>query len=131
MVAVEVIGNHQAVTVAGASGHLQLNVFNPVIALNLLRSIRLLADAAASFTRNCLAGIEPDRRRIDELMRRSLMLVTALSPHIGYDSAARIAKAAHADGSTLREAALRLGLVSAAEFDAWVEPAHMIGPNVV
>ncbi|MCW5732305.1 MAG: class II fumarate hydratase [Alphaproteobacteria bacterium] len=129
MVAVEVIGNHQAITLAGASGHLELNVFKPLIAFNLLRQIRLLADACNSFDAHCLTGLKADRARIDSLMRRSLMLVTALAPHIGYDAAARIAKVAHAEGATLRETAIRLGLIGAADFDRLVDPRRMIGPG--
>ncbi|MBM3525139.1 MAG: class II fumarate hydratase, partial [Alphaproteobacteria bacterium] len=111
--------------IAGASGQLQLNVFKPVIAHAVLQSIRLLADAATSFATHCVDGIEPDRMRLDDLTRRSLMLVTALNPHIGYDAAARIAKHAHADGLSLREAALALGLVRGEDFDRWVDPAAM------
>jgi fumarate hydratase class II len=129
MVAAQVMGNHVAVTVAGSHGHLELNVFKPVIIANVLRSIRLLADAAASFTRHCVVGIVADRERIADLLRRSLMLVTALSPHIGYDKAAMIAKKAHHDGTTLEEAALALGFLSADEFRRWVQPAAMLGPQ--
>lgn len=125
MVCAQVMGNHVTVTIAGASGHLQLNVFKPVIINAVLQSIRLLADAADSFATHCIAGIEPDQARLDELMRRSLMLVTALNPHIGYDAAARIAKHAHAENLSLREAALALGLVSATDFDRWIDPAAM------
>jgi fumarate hydratase class II len=128
MVAAQVMGNHVAVTVAGSQGHLELNVYKPVIIANVLRSIRLLADACASFTEHCVVGIEPDRARIAELLDRSLMLVTALSPHIGYDKAAQIAKKAHHDGTTLREAALALG-VAPADFDRWVRPEAMLGPE--
>jgi len=128
MVAAQVMGNHVAITIAGSQGQLELNVFKPVIAANILRSIRLLADAATSFTDNCVAGIEADTGRIAELVQRSLMLVTALSPHIGYDKAARIAHAAHVEGTTLREAAIESGFVSAAEFDRWVRPDRMLGP---
>jgi fumarate hydratase class II len=129
MVAVEVMGNHVAVTIAGSQGHLELNVFNPVIIFNVLRSIALLADAAESFTRNCVLGIEPDRDRIAELLERSLMLVTALAPRIGYDAAAKVARKAHADGTTLREAAAALGLVDPDEFDRVVRPEAMLGPT--
>ncbi len=129
MVAVQVMGNHTAITIAGASGHLELNVFKPVMIYNLLQSIRLLADAAASFTDHCVAGIEPDRTRIGDLVGRSLMLVTALSPHIGYDAAARVAKKAHGDGTTLKVAAATLGLVAADDFDRLVKPKAMTGPN--
>jgi len=126
-VCARVIGNHVTITVAGASGHLELNVYKPVIIDALLQSVRLLADACVSFADRCIAGLEPDRDRIDDLMRRSLMLVTALAPHIGYDAAARIAKTAHAEGTTLKEAAVVLGLVSAKDFDAWVRPETMTG----
>lgn len=129
MVCCQVFGNHVAVTVAGSQGHLELNVFKPVIIYNVLQSIRLLADACASFTDNCVAGIEPNRKRLAELMERSLMLVTALAPKIGYDRAAEIAKAAHKNGTTLREEALRLGYVSESEFDALVQPERMVSPE--
>jgi fumarate hydratase class II len=128
MVAAQVMGNHVTITVAGSQGHLELNVFKPVIAYNLLQSIRLIADAASSFAAHCILGIEPDRARIDELMHRSLMLVTALTPHIGYDKAAEIAKRALAEGSTLKAAALALSYVSAEDFDHWVDPVAMLGP---
>ena len=129
MVAAQVMGNHVAVSVAGASGHFELNVFKPVMIYNLLQSIRLIADGARSFADNCVAGIEANRARIERLLHESLMLVTALNPHIGYDAAARIAKKAHAEGITLKQAALDLGLVDAADFDAWVDPAKMVGPT--
>ena len=129
MVAAQVMGNHVAVSVAGASGHFELNVFKPVMIYNLLQSIRLIADGARSFADNCVAGIEANRARIERLLHESLMLVTALNPHIGYDAAARIAKKAHAEGITLKRAALDLGLVDAADFDAWVDPAKMVGPT--
>ncbi len=125
-VAAQVMGNHTAVTIGGASGHLELNVFKPMMVAACLRSIRLLADAANSFTANCIDGIEPDRARIQALMENSLMLVTALNPHIGYDKAAEIAKQAHAEGTTLRAAALALGHVTADEFDQWVKPEDMV-----
>ena len=128
-VCAQVMGNHVTVTVAGASGHFELNVFKPVMIHNLLQSVGLLADAAGSFADNCVAGIAADRERIAELVGRSLMLVTALAPHVGYDNAAKIAKKAHEEGSTLREAALALGLVSEAQFDAWVRPEAMLGPS--
>src|SRR6185312_1545983 len=105
------------------------NVFKPVIIANVLRSIRLLADACRSFADRCVAGIEPDRARIDELLRKSLMLVTALSPHIGYDKAAKIAKTAHEQGTTLEEAAKALGYVDAEDFARWVRPEAMLGPT--
>jgi len=127
MVAAQVIGNHQAVTVGGMQGHLELNVFKPVIGAAVLRSIDLLAVAMESFAERCVDGIEPDRRRIAELVDRSLMLVTALAPEIGYDNAAKIAKHAHAEGLTLKEAGLALGLVDAATFDRVVRPETMVG----
>ncbi len=129
-VCVQVFGNHAAVTFAGACGQFELNVFKPVIIHNVLQSIRLLTDAAHSFVDHCLIGLEADRERIAELLNRSLMLVTALTPHIGYDAAARIAKKAHAEGTDLKEAAVALGLVSAEDFDRWVRPADMLGPKV-
>ena len=122
MVCCQVFGNHTTITVAASQGHFELNVYKPVIAYAMLQSIRLLADAARSFTDNCVAGIRADEARIRELMKRSLMLVTALAPKIGYDNAAAIAKAAHANGTTLREEAIRLGYVSPAEFDRLVRP---------
>ena len=128
MVCAEVMGNHTAVTVAGAQGHLELNVFKPVMVFNVLRSCRLLADAAAGFADRCVAGIEADRERIDRLTRSSLMLVTALNPRIGYDNAARVAKKAHAEGVDLKTAALALGLMTGDEFDALVRPEDMVGP---
>jgi fumarate hydratase, class II len=129
MVAAQVMGNHVTITIAGSQGQFELNVFKPVIIYDLLQSIRLLADAARSFADNCVAGIEVNRARIDELLRRSLMLVTALNPHIGYDKAAQVAKKAHTEGSSLKEAALALGYVSAEDFDRWVRPEAMIGPG--
>jgi fumarate hydratase, class II len=129
MVAAQVMGNHVTITIAGSQGQFELNVMKPVIIYDLLQSIRLLADAARSFADNCVAGIEVNRARIDELLRRSLMLVTALNPHIGYDKAAQVAKKAHAEGSSLKEAAMALGYVSAEDFDRWVRPEAMIGPG--
>ena len=126
MVAAQVIGNHQAVTVGGMQGHLELNVFKPVIGAAVLRSIHLLSVGMDSFAARCVEGMAPDEQRIAELVERSLMLVTALAPAIGYDSAARIAKLAHAEGTTLREAGLKLGLVDAATFDRLVRPADMV-----
>jgi fumarate hydratase, class II len=127
MACCQVMGNDVAVTVAGASGNFELNVCKPVIIHNVLQSIRLLAGAARSFDEHCARGIEPDRGRIAELLARSLMLVTALTPHIGYDKAAEIARAAHATGSTLREAAVASGHVTAEQFDEWVRPEDMTG----
>ncbi|MBV8455883.1 MAG: class II fumarate hydratase [Acetobacteraceae bacterium] len=129
MVCCQVLGNQTTVSVAASQGHLELNVFKPVLAYDMLQSVRLLADAARSFTDNCVVGIRADEARIGELMRRSLMLVTALTPKIGYDKAAKIAKAAHANGTTLKEEAVRLGFVSAAEFDRLVRPDRMTRPG--
>ncbi len=129
MLACQVMGNDVAINLAGASGNFELNVFKPVIIHNLLQSMRLLADGALSFEAHCARGIEADRARIEELVQRSLMLVTALNPHIGYDKAAQIAKAAHAQGSSLRDAALASGWVTADQFDAWVRPEAMVGPR--
>ena len=129
MVAAQVIGNHQAVTVGGMQGHLELNVFKPLIGANVMRSIDLLATGMEGFAARCVDGIEPNRARIAELVDRSLMLVTALAPEIGYDKAAKIAKHAHETGSTLRAAALDLGYVDAATFDRVVDPRHMLGPE--
>ncbi|HEY6256355.1 MAG TPA: class II fumarate hydratase [Xanthobacteraceae bacterium] len=129
MVCCQVFGNNATVTVAASQGHLELNVYKPVIALAMLQSISLLADVTLSFTDRCVSGIRADKARIRELMERSLMVVTALAPHIGYQRAAEIAKAAHAGGTSLREAAIRLGYVSAAEFDRLVRPEEMIGPR--
>ena len=126
MVAAQVIGNHQAVTIGGLQGHLQLNVFKPLIGANVLRSIELLSIGMDSFTKNCVVGLQPDRVRIADLVDRSLMLVTALTPIIGYDNAAKIAKQAHRDGTTLREAALASGLVDAATFDTHVKAEDMV-----
>ena len=127
MVAAQVMGNHVAVTIGGAQGHLELNVFKPVIAYNVLQSIRLLADAARSFTDRCVVGMEPDRVRIADLVERSLMLVTALAPEIGYDAAAKIAKHAHVNGTSLLAAGLALGLIDEARFRSIVRPEAMIG----
>lgn len=129
MVCAQVFGNHVTITVAGASGHFELNVFKPVLIYNLLQSIRLLADAAVSFTTKCVQGIKANRERIADMMNRSLMLVTALNPHIGYDAAAKIAKKAHAEGTTLKDAGVALGLVTPETFDAWVRPQDMLGPK--
>jgi fumarate hydratase, class II len=129
MVCAQVIGNHMAITVGGMQGHLELNVFKPMIGANVLRSIDLLSTAMTSFAERCVDGLEPNRERIAELVDRSLMLVTALAPEIGYDNAAKIAKHAHAEGLTLREAALGLGLVDAGTFDRLVRPETMIGPR--
>ena len=129
MVAAQVIGNDAAIAVGGATGHFELNVFKPVIAYNILQSIRLLGDAAQSFNDHCAVGIEPDRARIEDLLYKSLMLVTALNSKIGYDNAAKIAKTAYKNGTTLKEEAVRMGLLSEKEFDETVDPSKMIGPT--
>ena len=129
MACAQVMGNNVAITIAGSQGHMELNVFKPVMIYNLLQSIRLIGDASVSFTDNCVNGIEANRKHIDELMRRSLMLVTALAPKVGYDTAAKIAKTAHKNGTTLREEALKLGVITGEEFDAIVRPEDMIGPG--
>lgn len=127
MVCAQVMGNDTTISIAGASGHYELNVFKPVIAYNFLQSAQLLGDACVSFTKHCAAGIEPNTKRIKELLDRSLMLVTALNPHIGYEKAAEIAKAAHKNHTTLREETIRLGHLTAEQFDAWVRPEKMVG----
>jgi fumarate hydratase class II len=129
MVCCQVFGNQTAISLAASQGHFELNVFKPLLASSMLQSVRLLADAARSFTDNCVVGIRADKARIRELMERSLMLVTALAPKIGYEKAAEIAKSAHARNATLREEAIRLGYVSAREFDRLVRPARMIRPS--
>ncbi|HEY0327084.1 MAG TPA: class II fumarate hydratase, partial [Allosphingosinicella sp.] len=123
----QVIGNHQAVTVGGMQGHFELNVFMPLIGANVLRSIHLLAVGMTSFAERCVEGMEANERQIAELVGRSLMLVTALAPEIGYDNAANIAKHAHKKGLTLKEAGLELGLVDEATFDRVVRPELMLG----
>jgi fumarate hydratase class II len=127
MLCAQVFGNDVAVNIGGASGNFELNVFRPMIAHNVLQSIRLLADGAHSFNDNCAVGIEPNRERIDTLLNESLMLVTALNPHIGYDKAAQIAKKAHKEGTTLKASALALGYVTEQQFDEWVRPNDMVG----
>jgi fumarate hydratase class II len=131
MLCCQVLGNDVAVNVGGASGNFELNVFKPLIIHNFLWSTRLLADGSVSFNDNCAAGITANRERIDDLLRRSLMLVTALNPHIGYDKAAKIAKHAHQKGLTLRDAALELGFVTADQFDAWVRAEDMVGSKPI
>ena len=128
MVAAQVMGNHVAVTIAGSNGHFELNVFKPVIIHNVLQSVRLLGDAARSFTDNCVVGIEANTDRIKKLVGESLMLVTALNPHVGYDNAAKIAKKAHHEGTTLKEAAVALGLLKAEDFDRLIKPEEMVHP---
>ena len=129
MVCAQVMGNHVAVTIAGSNGHFELNVFKPVMIYNVLQSIRLLADGMRSFTKHCVVGIEADEKRIDKLLNESLMLVTALNPHIGYDNAAKIAKKAHNDGTTLKEAAIELDLLTEEQFKDWIKPLDMIKPR--
>ena len=127
MLCCQVFGNDVAITFGGASGNFELNVFRPLVIHNFLQSVRLLADGMVSFNHHCAAGIEPHRERMAELLERSLMLVTALNPHIGYDKAAQIAKKAHTEGSSLRDAAIASGHVTAEQFDAWVVPQDMVG----
>ena len=129
MVCCEVFGNHTAITVAGSQGHFELNVYKPVLAYCMMHSIQLLADVARSFTEHCVEGIRADEKRIRELMERSLMLVTALAPKIGYDNAAKVAKSAHHNGTTLKEEAVKLGFVTEAEFDQLVQPDKMTRPG--
>jgi fumarate hydratase, class II len=129
MVCCQVIGNCTAVTMAASQGNFELNVFKPVIVHDVLWSIRLLSDALRSFEEHCARGIEPNTRRIDALLHESLMLVTALNPHIGYDAAAKVAKKAHKEGTSLREAAKALGLLTDAQFDEWVKPEAMTKPS--
>lgn len=129
MVCAQVMGNHVAVTIAGSNGHFELNVFKPVMIYNVLQSIRLISDACNSFTDNCVIGIEANEKRIEKLVNESLMLVTALNPHIGYDNAAKIAKKAHKEGTTLKEAAIELGLLTDEQFIQWVKPLDMIKPK--
>ncbi len=129
MVCAQVMGNDAAVGFSGASGNFELNVFKPVIIHNVLTSIRLLADAARSFDIHCAVGIEPNRERIEALMQQSLMLVTALNPHIGYDNAAKVAKTAYSEGKTLKEVAVEMGLLTPEQFDEWVRPEKMVSPS--
>ncbi|GAB6021826.1 hypothetical protein CHUAL_004399 [Chamberlinius hualienensis] len=129
MLAAQVMGNHVAVTIGGSNGHFELNVFKPMIVANVLRSIRLLADGCISFQKHCVVDIQANRDRINKLMQESLMLVTALNPHIGYDKSAKIAKLAHNEGTTLKEAALKLGFLTSEQFDQWVRPQDMLGPK--
>jgi fumarate hydratase class II len=129
MVATRVMGNHVTITVAGSQGHFELNAFKPVIIDALLQSIGLLADASVSFAEHCIAGLTANRPRIAQMVSDSLMLATALNPHIGYDAAATIAKKAHAEGTSLKDAAVASGLVSAEDFDRWVRPEDMLHPT--
>lgn len=128
MVCAQVMGNHTAITVAGSNGHFELNVFKPVMIYNLLQSIKLISDSCTSFTTNCVVGIEANEANITQKMQQSLMLVTALNPHIGYDNAAKIAKKAYNDGTTLKEAAIELELLTAEQFDEWIDPLSMVKP---
>jgi fumarate hydratase class II len=127
MVCAQVMGNDVAITIGGTQGHYELNVFKPLLASNFLQSARLLGDACVSFDEHCASGIEPNHVRIKELVDKSLMLVTALNTKIGYYRAAEIAKAAHKNGTTLKEEALRLGYVSDEQYDEWVDPKRMVG----
>ncbi|WP_120498683.1 class II fumarate hydratase [Kiloniella sp. EL199] len=129
MVCAQVMGNHTTITVSGSNGHFELNVFKPVMIYNLLQSAKLIGDACDSFRENCVDGIEANEERITTLMQQSLMLVTALNPHIGYDNAAKVAKKAYVENSTLKEAAVALGLLTAEEFDEKVRPENMVGPR--
>jgi fumarate hydratase class II len=128
MVCVQVFGNDAAITFAGSQGNFELNVFKPVMIRNFLHSVRLLADACRTFREFCVEGISANEERIADLVGRSLMLVTALSPHIGYDRAAEIAKKAHHDGTDLKDAAVALGYLTPERFDEWVRPERMTGP---
>ncbi|XP_072367585.1 fumarate hydratase, mitochondrial isoform X2 [Scyliorhinus torazame] len=129
MVAAQVMGNHVAVTVGGSNGHFELNVFKPLMIKNVLNSAQLIGDSCVSFTDHCVVGIQADTERIEKLMNESLMLVTALNPHIGYDKAAKIAKAAHKEGTTLKEMAVKLGFLTPEQFEQWVKPHEMLGPK--
>lgn len=129
MVAAQVMGNHVACTVGGSNGHFELNVFKTMMVANVLRSIRLLGDSCLAFTKNCACGIRADEKVIAKILKESLMLVTALNPHIGYDKAAQIAKTAHKEGSTLKETAVKLGILTEEQFDKMVRPEDMLGPK--
>merc|ERR1712241_492753 len=129
MVAAQVMGNHVAVTIGGSNGHFELNVFKPMMVANVLRSIRLIGDASVAFTDKCVAGMTVNRERVDSLLHESLMLVTALNPHIGYDAAAKIAKTAHKNGTTLKDEAIKLGYLTEEQFKEWVRPEDMLGPK--
>ncbi|KAF7268998.1 fumarate hydratase, mitochondrial-like [Rhynchophorus ferrugineus] len=129
MVAAQVMGNHVAVSIGGSNGHFELNVFKPMMVANVLRSIKLIGDSCKSFTVHCVDGIQANRDRIDKLLHESLMLVTALNPHIGYDKAAQIAKTAHKENSTLKETAIKLGILTEEQFKEWVKPEEMLGPK--
>lgn len=129
MVAAQVIGNHVACTVGGSNGHFELNVFKTMMVANVIRSIRLIGDVSGCFSCNCIKGITANKDKITKLMNESLMLVTALNPHIGYDKAATIAKTAHKEGGTLKGTAVKLGFLTEADFDKFVKPENMLGPK--
>ena len=129
MVAAQVMGNHVSITIGASNGHFELNVFKPLIVSCVLQSVRLLADACVSFSKNCLVGIKANENVISKLLNESLMLVTALNPHIGYDKATVIAKTAHKEGATLKATALKLGYLTEEQFDEWVRPELMLGPH--
>ncbi len=129
MVCCQVMGNNMAISVGGSQGNFELNVFKPMMIHNLLHSIRLLSDSCISFSEKCISGIEANQDKISEHLENSLMLVTSLNPHIGYDNAAKIAKHAHENGITLRQSATQLELLNDEEFDLWVRPEEMLGPN--
>ena len=131
MVCSQVMGNNVAVTIGGAQGHFELNVFKPVMAANVLHSARLIGDACTCFANNCVVGITANEDRVNELLHGSLMLVTALNPHIGYDKASAIAKAAHKNATTLKGAAIASGYLTGEQFDEWIKPEHMVGPKDV
>jgi fumarate hydratase class II len=123
------MGNHSTISMAGSQGHFELNVFKPVIAYNILQSIKLLGDGCLSFTSNCIDGVKPNQKKIKELLNNSLMLVTALAPVIGYDNASKIAKTAHKNGTTLKEEAVKLGFIDESDYDKIVKPEKMISPS--
>merc|ERR1719379_2836084 len=130
MVAAQVMGNHVAVRVGGAQGHFELNVFKPVMIANVLSSVRLLGDSASCFAKSCVEGLKPNKSAIEHIMTESLMLVTSLNPHIGYDKAAQCAKKAHKEGTTLKAAAMALGHLTEEQFDTWVRPELMVRPSL-
>jgi len=129
MLCAQVMGNDVAINIGGSSGHFELNVFKPLLIHNFLQSVRLLSDGCRNFREFCVEGLEPNLKQIEAHLENSLMLVTALNPHIGYDNAAKIAKKAHHDGTTLKQAALTLGLLNEKDFDAWVKPEEMTRPS--
>ena len=129
MVCVKVIGNHNGITMAGSHGHFELNVFKPLIIHNILQSIHIMSDSAKSFANYCIKGLKADKKRINELLNNSLMLVTALAPKVGYDNAAKIAKKAHQNGTTLREESIKSGLITKKEYIKFVDPKKMIRPR--